>query len=237
MKTLIAASLLTISSSLTVATLQAQTADEIVTKHIAAIGGKSVISSVKSLYLEGSLEVMGNEAPSTTYILSGKGFKNEVDFNGAQIVQCVSDKGGWTINPMAGQTTATALPDDQLKASQLRLDIGGPLFNYAEKGNKIELAGKDSSGFKVKVTTKEGLNIQYFIDPKTFYINKAITHVVTGGQDVETVITYSDYRKTDIGYVIAYAQQIALPQITLGLTSKKIEVNKTIDPAIFEMPK
>jgi len=236
MKTLIAASLVAFSS-LSVASLRAQTADEIVNKHIEAIGGKAVISSVKSLYLEGSIEVMGNEAPSTTYILTGKGFKNELDFNGTQIVQCVTDKGGWTINPMTGQTTATALPADQLKGSQLRLDIGGPLLDYASKGNKVELEGKDSAGYKLKLTTKDDMKIQFFIDPKTYYISKTIMHVNTGGQDVETVITFSDYKKTDIGYVMAYSQQITLPQVTLNMINKKVEVNKAIDPAIFEMPK
>jgi len=34
-----------------------------------------------------------------------------------------------------------------------------------------------------------------------------------------------------------YSQQIVLPQITLNITNKKIEVNKDIDPAIFEKPK
>jgi len=61
-----------------VAITRAQTADEIVAKHISAIGGKEKLMQINSLYQENTIEVMGNEASSTTTILNGKGLKNEV---------------------------------------------------------------------------------------------------------------------------------------------------------------
>ena len=109
MKTLIKGALL-LSATLGIVTTQAQNVDEIVGKHIEALGGKSVLNSIKSIYVESTVEFMGNEAPSTTYILNGKGYKNELDFNGTKIIQCVTEKGGWAINPMAGATTAQAIP-------------------------------------------------------------------------------------------------------------------------------
>jgi len=79
MKTL-STSILFLVCSLGAGSLRAQTADEIVNKYIKAIGGKELISSIKSIYEEGTLEVNGNEGPSTTYIVSGKAFKNTIDF-------------------------------------------------------------------------------------------------------------------------------------------------------------
>ena len=86
--------------------LSAQTADEIVSKYLAAIGGKETIAKVKSISSEGSTSIMGNDAPTTSVLLDGVGYKSEVEFNGAKIVQCVTDKGGWAINPMAGSPDA-----------------------------------------------------------------------------------------------------------------------------------
>lgn len=180
---------------------------------------------------------MGNEAPSITYILNGKGYRNELDFNGSKIIQCVTDKGGWGINPLMGQTAATDIPGDQLKSSQLNLNLGGPLMDYTSKGFKVTFEGKDSADYKVKLTTKDGVEIVYYINNKTYFIDKAVNRISINGQDIETTAIFSDYKKTDVGLVMPYSQQIVLPQITLNITNKKIEVNKDIDPVIFEKPK
>ncbi|PWT78359.1 MAG: outer membrane lipoprotein-sorting protein [Bacteroidetes bacterium] len=222
--------------------LHAQTADDIINKHIEAIGGKEKLKGIKSLYAESSLEVMGNEAPSTTYILNGKGFKSETDFNGQKIVQCVTDTGGWMINPMLGQTTAEAIPADQLRGTQAQFQVGGPLLDYASKGHKVEYMGKEdvngAKAYKLKLTTKDSATVVYYIDSATNYLSKAVTSVNVNGQPTETTIAFSDYQKTDYGYVMGMKQDITLPQgITLTITYKKVEINKDIDPKIFQMPK
>jgi hypothetical protein len=58
------------------------------------------------------------------------------------------------------------------------------------------------------------------------------------GQDVETTTTYSNFQKTDYGYVVPFTQELVLPLgVSTTISDKKVEINKTIDPAIFEMPK
>lgn len=236
MKTLIKGALL-ISAALGIATVKAQSIDEIIGKHLDALGGKNVINSVKTVYVESTVDLMGNQAPSTTYILNGKGYRNELDFNGSKIIQCVTDKGGWGINPLMGQTTATDMPSDQLKSSQLNLSLGGPLMDYAVKGYKVMFEGKDSADYKLKLTTNDGVEIVYYINNKTYLIDKAVNKLSVNGQDMETTAIFSDYKKTDAGLVMPYSQQVVLPQITLNITNNKIDVNKEIDPAIFEKPK
>ena len=86
--------LLAATALFSTALVQAQTADEIISKHISAIGGKEKISQIKSLYMEGAVDIMGNEAPMTSYILNGKGYKSEMEFNGQKIVNAMNEKGG-----------------------------------------------------------------------------------------------------------------------------------------------
>lgn len=222
--------------------LQAQTVDEIINKYITAIGGKDKLNSIKTLYYESSIDVMGNEATSTTYIINGKGMKSETDFNGQKIVQVVTENGGWMINPMMGQTTAGELPKDQMKGSQSQYTMGGGLLDYAAKGNKVELVGREDvsgvSTYKIKLTTKDSAIINYFIDPTTYYVSKVVSTISAQGQDAETSIIFSNYQKTDFGYVHSMKQELSLPQgISLTITTKKVEINKDIDPKIFEMPK
>jgi hypothetical protein len=139
-----------------------------------------------------------------------------------------------------GQTSVVALTADQVKTGQGQLQIGGPLVNYAAKGYKVELIGKDTAGggaYKIKMTGLPGLEATYFINAKTWLLDKEVDKVSAGGQDAEVTRTYSDYRKTDVGFVTPNSMQVVQPQLTLTITTTKTEVNKTIDPAIFAMPK
>jgi hypothetical protein len=218
--------------------LSAQTADEIVGKYIAAIGGKDAISQVKSMYMENSVQVMGNDNPGTTMIVDGVGYKSEIEFNGQKIIQCVTDKGGWMVNPMAGSADPAPMPDDQYKSRKGDIYVGGQLYDYAAKGSKIESFGKDGDAYKIKLTTKDDVESIYVIDPKTFLVTSILTKGDMQGQPVDITTKLSDYRKTDVGYLLPYAMDIDLGgQFSLTIAVKKVEVNKTIDPAIFEMPK
>jgi hypothetical protein len=221
-----------------IASVNAQTADDIVTKYFNAIGGKEKIAGINTLYQEQTVEVMNNQAASTTIIVNGKGFKNEIDFGGQKIINCVTDKGGWSINPMLGQSTPTPMTDEQFNAAKDQLDLGGPLLNYAKKGNKVELAGRENLNgvetYKVKVTTTGNVESTYYFDPKTFYMLKNVSKLNVNGQDFETSIVFSDYRKTDYGNMLPYTVEMNLPQgFTIKTNVTKVEVNKQIDEKVF----
>lgn len=217
--------------------VQAQTAEEIVSKHLEAIGGKEKISQIKSMVMESSMQAMGSENPVIVTILNGKGYKSETDFNGQKIVSCFTDKGGWAINPMMGSTTAEPLPDEQYQAQKDQIYVGAPFYDYAARGIKIELVGKEEGNFKIK--TGSGTNETfYFIDSATYYVVKTTRKAQMMGQEMEIIMTLSDYKKTDFGYVLPYSVAMDFGgQFQMTNAVKKVEFNKEIDPKVFEMPK
>jgi hypothetical protein len=229
-------SLLLVITVMFASALRAQTVDEIIAKHIDAIGGKEKLGQVKSLYIENSMEVMGNQAPVTEYMMEGKGFKSETEFNGSKIISCFTENGGWSINPMAGGTDAQTMPEEIYKAGKSQIYIGGALLDYAVKGNTVELTGKEDNNYKIKVTNGSSES-NYFIDPTTYYIVKTTTKGEMMGQPVEVVTIFSDHKKTDFGIVLPYARAIDLGGFALSTQINKVEVNKEIDPKIFEQPK
>jgi hypothetical protein len=214
------------------------TADQVVARHIEALGGKDAISQVKSMTMENSVQVMGNEAPNTILLVDGVGYKSETDFNGTKIIQCYTDKGGWQVNPMGGAPDPTPMSDDEYKIGKESISVGGPLLDYAAKGAKVELVSKDADTYKVKLTTKDNVAFTYVFDAKTYYVKSMTTKGNMQGQEVDLTTNYSDYRKTDTGFLVPYAMDIDFGgQFSLSIAVKKIELNKTIDPAVFEMPK
>jgi hypothetical protein len=225
---------------LSTAYVHAQTADDVVNKHIAAIGGKDVLNKIKSQVVESSINVMGSDLTSTSTLLVGKGFKNVAEFNGQEIVQCITPTGGWMVNPLAGQTDPTPLPADQVKEAQSALEVGGGLLNYKEKGAKIELAGNEKiegvNAIKLKMTSKDNKESFYYFDPATYYLIKHEATVNANGQDMTMVSTFSNYKKTDIGYVVPFTT-VRNQGFEMTITVNKVEFNKDIDPKIFDMPK
>lgn len=216
----------------------APTADEIVAKYIAAIGGKDAITQVKSISMESTMQVMGNEAPSTTVIVDGVGRRMDTDFNGTKITQCINAKGGWNVNPMAGAADPTPMSDDEYNSVKDDIYVGGGLYDYAARGSKVELVSKDADGYKIKLTTKDKAETVFVIDPATFLIKSVMRKGDMQGQEVDVTSTLSDYRKTDGGFMMPYAMDIDFgSNFQLSISVKKIELNKTIDPAIFELPK
>ncbi|HEV2355250.1 MAG TPA: hypothetical protein VGR89_13465 [Puia sp.] len=224
------------ATTLGMTTLRAQTADDIVNKYIAAIGGKDALNSVHSLIIEATTSVAGNDGDTQDTIVFGKGYKNHSDFGGTTLVTCITPNGGWTINPFMGANTPTAIPEEQLKSQQINLTLD-PLANYAANGNKIELAGQDTADYKIKVSGK-GPDVTYYVNAKTYLIDKVTTHMSMGGQDADVNISFSDYRKLpDAGLMYPYSETLDLPQASLVITIKKVTVNPTVDPSVFDMPK
>jgi len=217
--------------------LNAQTADDVISRHIDAMGGRSVLSQIKSISVESVVQVQGSDAPSTLTILNGKGYRLESEFNGQKIIQVYTDRGGWSLNPMSGFSDAQPLTQEQYRAGKDQMDIGGPLYNYSAKGNKVEFLGKDGGQFKIKATSRDNNTTVFYIDPLSYFITKSVQSGTMMGQPMQVTRTFSNFQKTDFGYIIPFTIDINYGG-GFNLTSnvRKVLFNPDIDPKIFEMP-
>ena len=151
-----------------------QTADAIIAKYIDALGGKDKLMSIHSVYQEGvAIMQNGNEVDSKTWKVQGQLYRQEISFGMGNVVIIATPKAGWSSNPRNGGTFKEMTPE-QLQAAQVQMDPAGPLLDYAAKGSKAELLGKDTVNgtecWLVDLTLSNGHEIKYSFDEKTGYI-------------------------------------------------------------------
>ena len=227
-------------SILTIATVgftYAQTADEIVNKHIEAIGGTDAWKKVNSMVTTGTLKMQGAEIPISLTVLNGKGSRQDITVMGMNGYQIVTPTQGWKFMPFQGQKEVEPITADDLKEAQDELDVQGSLVDYKTKGHTVELLGTDDvdgvDAFKLKETLKSGKTQTIFIDPKTYYIIRVISKQKANGNEVDVTTNVSNYQKLPEGIMVPLS--IGLPSGEMVIS--KVEINKPIDENIFKPSK
>lgn len=215
----------------------AQTADEIVTKHIAAIGGADAWKKVKSITTTGTIKIQGAEFGVTSTVLNGKGARQDFNVMGMNGYNILTPTAGWNFMPFQGQKAPEPITADDLKEGQEELDAQGNLIDYKTKGHTIEYLGTDDvegvDAYKIKETLKSGKVETIFIDPKTYYIIRSISKQKANGKEVDVTTNLSNYQKLPEGIMVPLS--IGLPFGELVVS--KVEVNKPVDESIFKPSK
>ena len=215
-----------------------QTADEIVNKHINAIGGAEAWKNVKSIRQEGNMQVQGTDVAIVLTAVNGKGSRQDITLTsmGMSGYQIITPSEGWNYMPFNGQQSPEAMTPDDLAQAQDELDTQGSLVDYKTKGHTVEYLGKEdvdgTEAYKLKVALKGGKIQTLFIDPETFYIIRATVKQKVNGQEIEQSTDLSNYEKLPEGIVVP--KTITLPFGDLNIT--KVEVNGSVDESIFKKP-
>jgi hypothetical protein len=215
----------------------AQTADEIVAKHVAAIGGPDAWKKVNSMVTTGTIKINGAEIGISQTVLNGKGSRQDISAMGMNGYQIVTPAAGWNFMPFQGQKAPEPITADDLKEAQDELDVQGSLVDYNTKGHTIEYLGTDDvdgvDALKLKETLKSGKVETIFLDPKTYYIIRVIAKQKANGKEMDVTTNLSNYQKLPEGIMVPWS--IGLPFGELVIS--KVEINKPVDENIFKPSK
>jgi hypothetical protein len=216
---------------------QAQTAEEIIAKHVEAIGGTDAWRKVTSIRQEGTMMVQGAEVTVARTVLHQKGSRQDISLAGMNGFNIMTTTAGWNFMPFQGQKEPEPSTEEDVKERQSDLDAQDELIDYKEKGTTVELAGKDdvdgTECFKLLVNFKSGSTETLFIDPKSYFTIRQVVKQKANGQEIEQISNLSNYQKLPEGIFIAMS--IGLPFGELNIT--KTEVNVPVDEAIFKPSK
>jgi hypothetical protein len=226
----------------------AQTADEVIEKHLTAIGGREALGKLTSRTLTGSI-TLGTPAGDLvgTIEVFGKApnkartvVKVDLSAFGAgelTVDQRFDGTTGYVIDTMNGNRDITGNQLENLRNATFPT----PLLKYKENGTKAEVLGKEKIGDRevnvVQLTPASGSPSKQFFDAQDSMLLKTTTvvNVPQLGQDVETVLEFSDYRVVD-GVKIAHILKSSNPVQTFTVNVKTVEHNKEIDDKSFSKP-
>ena len=161
-----------------------------------------------------------------------------IDFQGQKMITAFDGEKGWMINPMVG-TEPQEMTGDQLTQAKQQADMEGELYNFEAKGGSAELAGKvtleGKELFRIKYTGKDGNTKDYFIDAKTYLIDRVKSKVSAQGQTIDIEQIMSDY-KTIGGITMAMKIEQKTPMGTGLIIMEEVKMNESFDDSIFKMP-
>ncbi len=218
-----------------------QSVDDIIDQYITARGGKDKLTSIKTIYFEGTRQMMNNEVQVKVTKVDGKLSRMDFDFGSSIGYIIVTPDKGWSYFPMRSDKP-DEIPAERLKTLQDQLDIAGPLVDYAAKGYKASLQGKDTinnkEAWKIQLTNDAGKNITSYIDTKTNLLIQTRQMVEGGGRrnsgPTEVITDYSDYKDVD---GVMFPQTIAAEGTGMGagsMTFDKIEINQPVDEKLYK---
>jgi hypothetical protein len=215
--------------------MTAQTADEVINKHITAVGGADAWKKVTTLKMSGTSSIQGNEVKVTRTMVNKKGMRMDLEIMGANNYVIMTPTEGWQYFPVMGQTKAEAMPAEAVKESQDQLVIMDDIIKSKEAGDKFAYIAKEkvdgADCHKLTITDKDGDISTAYFDASTGYLVKISQKTEVQGQKMEVSNTFTNYKKLDGG--------ISLPMTTSSsvegeTTWASAEVNKPVDESIFK---
>lgn len=221
----------------------AQSAEEIIAKHIRATGGDNW-SKVEAIKMEANIaseSAAGMAIGWTMTSIRDKAARMDVSVMGMTQTSVVNGDKGWATNPFMGQMDPEPLTSDQVKSMMDQTDIDGTVIGYKEKGYTVEFVGKEdvegTEALKIKVN-KGGKKVEYILyDPETHYEIKNIQVDEVDGKEVESATVFSNFKTVD-GIVMPHSLQSSNPMMgNTTITLTKVTFNPTVDMKAFDMPK
>ena len=225
--------------SFVIISANAQTADEVIQKYSAAMGGLDAFNKINSAKMTGTVTAQGNDLPVTIQIINTKAMRTDVEVMGQAIVNVYNKGKGWKINPFTGAATATDVTGTELTDFKAQASLANHLMDYKNRGHLVELAGQeDMEGmkvFKIKLTNKDdGKLITYFINTADYMLVKSVTKKELQGQEYDVETYYTDVKVINgLKFIMARTQKID-GQDFQAIKLDKIELNVPVDEKIFD---
>jgi hypothetical protein len=212
--------------------------DELIEKHIAAMGGREALSKVTSSVMTGSFELpaMGASGSITIYAKAPDKRLAVISIDGfGEIFQGYDGQRGFNVSPMGAMDLSGQMLEDMKRDSVMH-----PELRLKELYPKIEIKGKGKAGDRdawvVVMTPEKGNPVTAYFDAETFLMIKTSGVRMTEQGEAEIESEFSDFREAPGGIKVPHLVKQKLPVGEVILRINDVKTNVDIDDAKFAKP-
>ena len=225
-----------------------QTADDVIEKSVAALGGRAAHAKLKSRRstgtivlttpagdITGSVEVL-NAAPNKGRSLIQADLSA---FGAGQLVvdQRFDGTSGYVLDSLQGNCDITGNQLENLRNGA----FPHPFLNYKERGTSAKVSGKEKLGdrevYVVTLDPSSGSAVRVYVDAQTYLPVKSVAtiDIPQVGRTVEQTTEFQDYREVD-GVKVPVRLRSSSSVQDFTITFDKIEHNVAVDESLFSKP-
>jgi hypothetical protein len=220
------------------------TAESLVARHIAALGGADALSALNTVEFDGELRFPGDLKLVYKEVRAkeNNASRTEAALQGLTLTQGYDGRNGWRINPFQGRKDAETMSGDEARSIADSGSLFGPLVNAKADGSTVTYLGREdfdgTDAYKLKVAQKDGDEFVYLLEPETMLaIKMTETRRIRGAQQV------SEYELGDYEKVAGVYFPMSIESWQDGQSNQRQSViiekavaNVPVTPAMFAQP-
>lgn len=223
------------------------TAEDIIKKHIKAIGGDKILKKLKNISVQGYMYGMPEgdvNQKDTTFLKYNRMFPGMsriemIEDADNHTVFVFGDTSGWHKDQSTGNKPVELIKPllASLKATIRTYFVffDDMLLNYKSLGLKPVIVGEVfENGRKyidIKVKLETGTEYYYFVDAQTFLINKRINKILSS--ENYFTLSYKDYKDAG-GLKLPYSFESSFEKNKTIINVQKVEINSKISKELFD---
>lgn len=174
----------------------------IIARFVAARGGLARLRAVRTVRMVGTIAFGGGPAHRDVVELERPDrVRTQLTMAGGVLVQAYDGCTAWMVDPSRGDTLPRVLDAGTAKNVAAGADIDGPLVDAAAKGNRVTLAGLDTTGgrpaWALRVVRPDSTVDVYDIDTVSYRQVRWLGHRTMNGRPVVFESTFGEYRRVD----------------------------------------
>ncbi|MSO19201.1 MAG: photosynthetic reaction center cytochrome c subunit [Acidobacteria bacterium] len=212
------------------------TADQLLAKFVASMGGDAAIAKITSKSAKGMREDAANSpAPIEMYSSYPDKGALVVHMVGADDITGYDGDAGWTANPSRGVRDMIAQDTQGTKLEDpIYLAANAKKLYTAWRVGRPEKIG-DREAYVLNGTAPGRAPVRLYVDPQAGTLLRLIRYVETPVGRLPTQLDYSDYRDVT-GVKVAHKIASIRPQARNTITLTDVQLNTPVDAAKFAKP-